>query len=241
MDALQNILFVLVSTNNPEQEQLMSLQNLRREYNQAQLELEDLHPDPMSQFRAWFDHAVTANAIEANAMTLATIGLDGQPMARIVLLKEIDDQGFVFFTNYLSRKGQEIAANPHATLLFFWPQLEQQIRIEGTVSKVSSKESDEYFAIRPRESQLGAWASLQSESLESRAQLEQQLTDVTAKYHDQTVPRPEHWGGYRLIAHRFEFWQGRPNRLHDRFEYQPAPNGGFLRQRLSPLGHLISF
>jgi pyridoxamine 5'-phosphate oxidase len=198
----------------------MNVADLRREYTQGGLREADVVADPLDQFRVWFRQAMTASVAEPNAMTLATAGPDGFPSARIVLLKGVDERGFTFFTNYQSRKGRELAENPRATLVFFWVELERQVRIEGTIEKVTDSESDAYFASRPRGSQLGAWVSEQSEPIVSRELLESRLGEVEAKYLGQTVPRPPHWGGYRLIPTTIEFWQGRENRLHDRLRYR---------------------
>lgn len=206
---------------------------LRREYTLAGLTEQSALADPLQQFEVWFNQARAADLLEANALTLATVTPDGMPTARIVLLKGLDDRGFVFFTNYLSRKGQELAANPRATLLAFWAELERQVRIEGKVEKVSGEESEAYFRIRPRGAQLGAWASLQSEVIESRQQLEEAISMLEQKYAGQDVPRPPHWGGYRVLPEVIEFWQGRSNRLHDRLLYRRTGTS-WTRVRLSP-------
>jgi len=207
---------------------------LRVDYQRAALDEHDVDRDPMRQFARWFDEAVAARLPEPNAMTLATIGEDGRPAARIVLLKQVDARGLVFFTNYDSRKGRELARDPHAALTFLWMELERQVRVEGTTERVEAALSDRYFASRPRLSRLGAWASPQSAPLAARADLEARFAAVAARYPDDApMPRPPHWGGYRLVPDRFEFWQGRPSRLRDRIEYGRADHGWTLR-RLAP-------
>lgn len=191
-------------------------------------------PNPINQFRRWFDHARAAEIPLAEAMTLATSTTDGKPSARMVLLKQVDDDGFVFYTNYRSRKARELDANPFAALIFYWQKLDYQVRVEGTVTRVSAAESDEYFATRPRESQLGANASPQSEVVSDRAFLEGRYAELEEKYQNQDVPRPEHWGGYRLEPSRIEFWKSRIGRLHDRLLYERQPDGSWLRTRLAP-------
>ncbi|HEV3143572.1 MAG TPA: pyridoxamine 5'-phosphate oxidase, partial [Gemmataceae bacterium] len=206
----------------------------RREYMQHGLRENDCAADPMQQFRQWLDQALAAALTEATALTLATCTLDGRPSARIVLLKGIDERGFVFFTNYDSRKGKELAANPRAALVCFWADLERQIRIEGRVEKITPEESDAYHRTRPRGSQLGAWTSYQSEVIAGREVLEERLRELEARFGDGEVPRPPHWGGYRLVPEVIEFWQGRPNRLHDRIRYRRLDSGQWVMERLAP-------
>ncbi len=210
-----------------------SIQDLRQEYTKAELLESNAASRPFEQFGRWFDEALKAEVPEPNAMTLATVDADGQPSARIVLMKGLDDRGMTFFTNYLSRKGREIAGNPKAALVFFWPDLERQVRLEGTVEKVSEAESDDYYQNRPRGSRLGAWSSVQSAVVPGREALEDRLKELASQYGEGPIPRPPHWGGYRLVPHMFEFWQGRPSRLHDRLRYRVA-GGIWVVERLSP-------
>ena len=190
--------------------------------------------DPVAQFQRWFADAVSTGLPLPEAMSLSTITPEGKPAARMVLLKRVDAEGFVFFTNYRSAKARELAANPNASLVFFWPQLERQVRVEGAVSKTSAAESREYFASRPRGSQIGAWASPQSEVIPGREVLEQRRAEIEEVYRDGEIPWPEHWGGYCLKPERIEFWKGRRDRLHDRILYVKQPDGSWAIQRLAP-------
>lgn len=211
----------------------MSIAHLRRDYRQASLNESDVDGDPIVQFRRWFDEAVRAEVHEPNAMFLATATPDAYPSGRVVLLKEVDQRGFVFYTDYRSRKGSELADNPHASLCFFWAELERQVRIVGAVQRVSRAESDEYFQSRPLPSRIGAWTSRQSAVLSSREELEQDLAANEARFADGPVPLPEHWGGFRVVPEEIEFWQGRPSRLHDRIQFRREA-GTWVRRRLSP-------
>jgi pyridoxamine 5'-phosphate oxidase len=234
----------------------MAIADLRREYNLAGLRRSDLHADPISQFKQWFDQQTGARLsgrlrkslirvyksvllgsgaapVDINAMTLATVDKEGRPSARVVLLKGVDSRGFIFFTNYESRKGQELDANPHAALVFYWPHQERQVTVAGKASKIPAEESAEYFASRPRGSQIGAWASDQSKIVKDRGKLEERWRACEAKYPGQ-VPLPPYWGGYVLSPERIEFWQGRPNRLHDRFRYTRISANEWSIARLSP-------
>ncbi|MDJ0595573.1 MAG: pyridoxamine 5'-phosphate oxidase [Pleurocapsa sp. MO_226.B13] len=211
-----------------------SIAALRQNYTLAGLSETDVNSDPIAQFNVWFQQALDADLLEPNAMTLATATRDGKPTARIVLLKGVDKRGFVFYTNYESQKGQQLITNPYAALVFLWDKLERQVRIEGKVTKLDIEESKEYFHSRPKASQLGAWASDQSQVIPNREVLEQKLASLEAKYKDQTVPLPEHWGGFRVIPSRVEFWQGRPSRLHDRLVYDLQSDRSWQIKRLSP-------
>lgn len=209
------------------------LAQMRKSYEQAALDESHVRPQPIDQFHRWFDEAVNAKALEPNAMTLATVGADGRPSTRVLLIKGADAQGLVWFTNYHSRKGVDLAANPAAAMQFFWPELERVVRIEGHVERVSDAESDDYYRGRPLGSRVGAWASPQSSVLPSREHLEQAWAEQQAKL-GEDPPRPPHWGGYRLVPDRWEFWQGRPSRLHDRLVYVLQADGHWLIQRLAP-------
>ncbi|MFN0137625.1 MAG: pyridoxamine 5'-phosphate oxidase [Phycisphaerae bacterium] len=207
---------------------------MRKEYRQRGLLEFDADADPQRMFDRWFDDAVRANLPEPNAMSLATVAADGMPSVRIVLLKGYDERGFVFYTNYNSRKGHELVQQPKAAACFWWEGLERQVRVEGEVSQIDPVESDTYFATRPRESQIGTWVSSQSSVIPGRDALEQQLLQTMARFGHRPIPRPPHWGGYRLRASMIEFWQGREHRLHDRLRYTRQVSGAWLRERLSP-------
>ena len=211
-----------------------SVANLRQDYTKDGLREIDLETNPFKQFKTWFDQALNAQLPEPNAMTLATSTMEGKPSARMVLLKDFSDRGFVFYTNYLSHKGQELATNPQAALVFWWAQLERQVRIEGKVCQISPQESDEYFHSRPINSQLGAWVSNQSQIVNSREVLEQRQEELIVQYEGQIIPRPPHWGGFRVVPTEIEFWQGRPSRLHDRLLYRLQEDHSWLIERLSP-------
>lgn len=212
-----------------------SLADMRRNYAREGLTEAQAPDEPFALFRQWFDEAVKTEQapVEANAMTLATVDADGRPHCRVLLLKGLDAQGFTFFSNYLSAKGQQIAAQPFAAMTFFWPTLERQVRIEGRVAKVTHQESDAYFQVRPLGSRLGAWASPQSQVIASREALEGLLKATEERFSDTQPTCPDHWGGYRLVPDRIEFWQGRPSRLHDRLNYRLI-NDLWQRERLAP-------
>lgn len=210
-----------------------NIAKLRQDYNLKGLDEQDLDPNPFTQFKLWFDEALSAGVVEPNAMVLSTVS-DGRPSARVVLLKDLDQAGFTFFTNYESKKAKEMESDPFVAVTFFWKELERQVRIEGKVEKTTNQESAEYFAVRPRGSQVGAWASTQSEHLASRAELEERTLLLEQKFDGAQVPRPPHWGGYRVIPHYFEFWQGRSSRLHDRLVYEKTDEGSWEIERLYP-------
>ena len=211
-------------------EQLIAL---RREYSSADLNETDAAADPLVQFGNWMKHALAASVLDAEAMTLATVSDEGAPSVRIVLLRGYDQRGFSFYTNYESGKARELAQNPRCALVFFWPEIERQVRIQGVAQKMSPEESAAYFATRPRSSQLGAWASRQSEVLGSRQELEQRFASLEREYEGSRIPRPPNWGGYRIRPKVMEFWQGRPSRLHDRLRYTETAAGWNL-ERLAP-------
>jgi len=210
------------------------LENLRDEYKTASLSEADSKADPLKQFEFWFNEAIEAKVPESNAMTLSTATPGGRPSARIVLLKGIHENGFVFYTNYLSRKGKEITKNPLGALTFFWPAMERQIRVEGTIEKASKELSDRYFQSRPKDSQIGALASPQSQEIAGREILEKKWSDLEAEYAGKTIPKPSFWGGYILRPRLIEFWQGRPSRLHDRILYKKIDNKNWKKVRLAP-------
>ncbi len=213
----------------------VNVSDLRKDYRADSLDASELTADPFAQFRLWFGEAQACDAIaEPNAMTLATADAEGRPSARTVLLKGIEPSALRFFTNYESRKGRQIAANPHVALTFHWNPLERQILVTGRAERITADESREYFHSRPRESQLGAWASRQSEPAASRADLEAAMQRVREKFADGAVPLPPFWGGFRVIPDSFEFWQGRSGRLHDRFRYEPTADSTWSIQRLQP-------
>lgn len=209
------------------------LQDTRKDYSKDELNVNVVAADAVDQFIKWYKEYQDSQAIDPNAMCLSTVNADGKPSSRIVLLKGISNGGFEFYTNYNSEKGQDMSNNPYVCLNFFWPELERQIRVEGTVEKLSEEESDEYFFSRPLESRIGAWASPQSTPIQGREELEEKLNHYRNEFGDKP-PRPPHWGGYRVMPLRIEFWQGRPSRLHDRISYTMENNGEWKIQRLAP-------
>ncbi len=211
-----------------------SIAGIRKVYQLQSLLEKDVDANPIKQFETWWQHVIESKIEEPNAMTLATSTTSGKPSSRTVLLKDIIENGFVFFTNYLSRKGNEIEQNPFVSLLFFWKELERQVRIEGKIKKISAKDSDEYFFQRPRESRIGAWSSPQSQIIENRELLQQNVEKYNAQFETQNIPRPDFWGGYIVEPYRIEFWQGRPGRLHDRLLYVLTENNFWKIERLAP-------
>jgi pyridoxamine 5'-phosphate oxidase len=212
----------------------VNIDERRKDHQRFILREEDVHPDPIEQFRTWFDEAALSDVPEVNAMALATATADGRPSVRMVLLRGFDARGFSFFTNYESRKARELEENPRAALVMFWHEVERQVRIEGRVERLPDEESDRYFHSRPAGSRIGAWASPQSRVIKSRDALEALYAEVESRYVEGAIPRPANWGGYRVIPDAIEFWQGRPNRLHDRLLYSRRPDGVWLIQRLAP-------
>ena len=210
------------------------LESIRKDYRLQSLLENDVTADPVKQFETWWHHALQSGIEEPNAMTLATSTLSGKPSARIVLLKAIKKDGFVFFSNYQSHKGKQISDNPFVSLVFFWKELERQVRIEGGIKKISDQESDDYFSKRPLESRIGAWSSPQSDIIKSREVLEKNVSDFMKKFDAGNIPRPPHWGGYIVEPNLIEFWQGRPGRLHDRLQYTPDETAGWKIERLAP-------
>lgn len=213
----------------------IDLAGLRREYETKGLRRAEMHPDPLEQFATWFSTAVNSGLPDANAIVLATATCDGKPSARVVLLKNVDPRGFVFFTNYLSNKGRELEANPQASFAVYWQPLERQVRATGRVERTSREESEIYFHSRPRGSQIGAWVSHQSEVIDARRILDARMAEMTQRFAAMDmIDLPPHWGGYRIIPVEIEFWQGRANRLHDRFRYTRQKDGSWLLERLAP-------
>lgn len=210
------------------------LNSVRRDYSGKQLDAASVNPDPFKQFEQWFEEAVGAQVLDPNAMTLATASSSGKPSARIVLLRGIDSGGFNFYTNYDSKKGTDIIQNPSVALTFFWVELNRQVRVEGNVEKLSLENSKAYFASRPRESQIAAWASEQSEQIQNREELEERFKEYEKKFEGAEVPCPENWGGFSVKPTMIEFWQGRPNRMHDRIVYTLDENGSWPIKRLAP-------
>ena len=212
---------------------MSELSGIRNDYIKSVLRHTDLDVNPIEQFKKWMKEALESGFQEPTAMNLATVNAKGFPASRIVLLKDTSHLGFAFFTNYQSAKGQDMEKYPHAALNFFWVELERQVRIEGRIEKVTPEESDDYFQSRPRESRIGAWVSQQSTKIDETADLHRQYDQITEKYANQKIPRPKHWGGYRVVPHMIEFWQGRSSRLHDRFQYNKEGNDWTI-SRLAP-------
>ena len=211
-----------------------NIADIRRDYSHKSLSESDVDANAIRQFEKWWHEAVNSKIDEVNAMTLATASIDALPSARIVLLKEVNEKGFVFFSNYESYKAQQLAENPKACLVFFWKELERQVRITGLIEKISSKQSDDYFQSRPESSRIGAWASPQSRVIEDRQWLDEKFNELVNKMEGTAIPRPPHWGGYIVKPVVIEFWQGRPSRLHDRIQYTLEENGGWKIERLAP-------
>ncbi|MBS4012873.1 MAG: pyridoxamine 5'-phosphate oxidase [Bacteroidetes bacterium] len=210
-----------------------NISNLRKEYGKHSLDIKDVDKNPLKQFSTWFEQSLKSGVDEPNAMNIATVDQKGRPSSRTVLLKGVDESGFLFFTNYNSRKGNQINENPYASIVFLWLELQRQVIIEGRVEKISDSESDEYYNSRPFQSRIGAWASEQSKEIDSREELEQKFAELEKTFKDKNIPRPKYWGGYRLIPDRIEFWQGRESRLHDRIVYI-LENHNWKIKRLSP-------
>lgn len=213
---------------------LKDIASLRREYSGAELSESGVDPDPLKQFEIWMDEALKANVPDPHAMVLSTVSRSGKPSARVVLLRDISSGGLVFYTNYDSRKGEEIRENAKAAVVFFWHELDRQVRAEGEITRTDNAESDRYFASRPRPSQLAAWASQQSRVLSGRQELERRFGELETEFEGHVIPRPENWGGYRIRLHAVEFWQGRPNRLHDRILYTLNDSNNWVISRLAP-------
>jgi pyridoxamine 5'-phosphate oxidase len=212
----------------------MNLADLRRDYARAELNETSVDPDPVQQLQRWLDEAAAARLLEPGAMTLATARRDGTPSARIVLLKGLDEHGMVFFTDTRSRKGEDLAVNPQAALCFWWGELERQVRVSGGVQPISDADSDAYYRTRPEGSRISAWASYQSQVVPNRGILEAQWAEASQRFGGSEIPRPPYWGGYRVTPGEYEFWQGRPNRLHDRLRYRRNASGHWVIERLSP-------